>query len=192
MIMSNKMSIECTAPPKGFIGVTNHTNIVFAKSSAHVQVSIRSSPHQAYATLIALDWDRKSFLFEVDDWGGCGFWEVLNKFYDTYNTLDREKFGQGDITPTQQQKLNVIMYMSMDVINCIEQIILVQPNPRSYARWYGKSFINGDTYSNLITRCACKCIQNSEIEIRTPAYTLTEFDPSDNSCSIHPTTLVRD
>jgi hypothetical protein len=170
------------APSIGFIGITTQTPVMFTGNKAYMQVSIRSSP-LAYSTLIALDTKDESFLFEVDEWCGRGMAAAIEKFYDVYPNVDSVQFGPSNIvdgarTATQQQKLNIIKYMSMDILNCIAQIILKQKlHLHGYARWYMKNVTN-DTYSNLITRCACNCIWRSKIESDVVTYTLIEFTPT--------------
>ena len=82
----------------------------------------------------------------------------------------------GRITASPEQRLNCIKQGCLDIMKCVEKILIVHGRGiLDYAVWHRERLTNEDNYGTYIMRIACHSIVHSDFMAPNITWEMVEF-----------------
>lgn len=149
-----------------------------------INIPVRVRIMSSFRTLLDFTFIKNPYTFDIMKWMGCGQANMYRKFHNAvqrdvvkYGTIDDD----GSLNLTLDQKRNVIVQASRDVMACLDVIFTMhQREVIDYAIWYIDHYQraqNINEYGKYITKITCQRILHTNFASGSVNYQVSEFQP---------------
>ena len=129
------------------------------------------------------------YTFDCTKWSGRGLKKFLPLFFE-YEARDIDRFGSMEETDdgytyhmTSQQKMNIVIRASEDVVETVNRIFDVHGRGLvDYCLWYRERFECTDSYARLVTRVACHNVVDAELLAPRVVWEMVTFPEKKRDC----------